>query len=68
MRYYGVELEIDMGGRDDDNADSLYNIANREGDLLYIKSDSSLDEGMELVSHPCSVQYRKSLIIMVLST
>ena len=59
VRYYGVELEIDCGGRDDDNADSLYNIANRESDVLYIKSDSSLDEGMELVSHPCSVQYHK---------
>ena len=36
VRYYGVELEIDIGGRDDDNADSLYNIANRESDVLYI--------------------------------
>ena len=52
VRYYGVELEIDGGGRDDDNADSLYNIANRESDVLYIKSDSSLDEGMELVPTP----------------
>ena len=61
MRYYGVELEIDMGGRDDDNADNLYNIANRESDVLYIKSDSSLDEGMELVSHPCSARSEKRL-------
>ena len=61
VRYYGIELEIDCGGRDEDNADSLYNIANREDDLLYIKSDSSLDEGMELVSHPCSVQFHKRL-------
>lgn len=59
VRYYGVELEIDGGGKDDNNAESIYNTANRHSDVLYIKSDSSLEEGMELVSHPCSVQYHK---------
>ncbi len=59
VRYYGVELEIDGGGKDDDNAESIYNMANQHSDVLYIKSDSSLDDGMELVSHPCSVQYHK---------
>ncbi|MBQ4396804.1 MAG: amidoligase family protein [Clostridia bacterium] len=59
VRYYGVELEIDGGGKDDNNAESLYNTANQHSDVLYIKSDSSLEEGMELVSHPCSVEYHK---------
>ena len=59
VRYYGVELEIDCGGKDNESAESIYDIANQCEDVLYIKSDSSLDEGMELVSHPCSVQYHK---------
>lgn len=59
VRCYGVELEIDRGGKDDDNADTLESIANREEEILYIKSDGSLDEGMELVSHPCSLYYHK---------
>ena len=59
IRYYGVELEIDKGGHYDNNAEELYNIANRNDNVLYIKSDGSLDDGMELVSHPCSLQYHK---------
>ena len=60
IRYYGVELEIDKGGKDDGNAEVLYNIANSDEENLYIKSDSSLSDGMELVSHPCSLQYHKT--------
>ena len=55
-----VELEIDKGGKDDGNDEILYNIANSDEENLYIKSDSSLSDGMELVSHPCSLQYHKT--------
>ena len=34
-------------------------IANECDDVLYIKSDGSLDSGMELVSHPCSLKYHR---------
>ena len=60
IRYYGVELEIDKGGKDDSNAETLYNIANSNDNNLYIKSDGSLSDGMELVSHPCSLLYHKT--------
>lgn len=58
-RYYGVELEIDRGGKDYSNAELIFQKANQHDDVLYIKSDGSLDEGMELVSHHCSVLYHK---------
>ena len=32
-------------------------IANIHDELLYIKTDGSLDDGMELVSHPCTLDY-----------
>lgn len=59
VRFYGVELEIDGGGRYDENAEKLYDIANAKNDVIYIKSDGSLDEGMELVSHPCSINFHR---------
>ncbi len=60
IRYYGVELEIDRGGFEEDNAEELYDIANEDEKVLYIKSDGSLSEGMELVSHPCSLKYHRT--------
>ena len=56
-RFLGVELEIDRGGKDTDNAQELLDIANDAETRLYIKSDSSLDDGMELVTHPMSLEY-----------
>lgn len=56
-RFFGVELEIDYGGRDEDNAEALLEIANRHHKHIYIKSDGSLDDGMEIVTHPMSLVY-----------
>jgi hypothetical protein len=55
--YYGVELEIDGGGEDSSNAETLLKIANRIEEHLYIKHDGSLTDGLELVSHPCTLDY-----------
>lgn len=54
-RYMGVEIEIDCGGESDSNARSILNVA--EEDTIYIKHDGSLDNGMEIVSHPMSLDY-----------
>lgn len=56
-RYYGIELEVDGGGKLSSNARQLLSIANAERELLYIKSDGSLDDGMELVTHPMSCTF-----------
>jgi len=56
-RYFGVELEIDLGGRDDDNAQSILEVGNTSADCIYIKSDGSLNDGMEIVTHPMSLEY-----------
>ena len=53
--YLGVELEIDEGGEDRYSAEKLLNIANAERENMYIKHDGSLDDGMELVSHPMTL-------------
>lgn len=59
-RYFGVELEIDGAGKDSDNADEILAIANRGEEHIYIKGDGSLDDGMELVTHPMSLEYHKN--------
>ena len=58
-RYFGVELEIDEGGKNGDNADTLLGIGNRVAEHIYIKSDGSLSDGMEIVTHPMSLRYHK---------
>lgn len=57
-RFFGVELEIDGAGERDSHARSLLEIGNREGAYLYIKHDGSLDDGLELVTHPASLEYQ----------
>lgn len=59
-RYFGVELEIDGAGKDDGNAKELLEIANVSNEHIYIKSDGSLDDGMEIVTHPMSLNYHKN--------
>ncbi len=57
----GVELEADCGGFDNDNAKEVLEIANKDKeDRLYIKSDGSIDDGFELVSHPMTLDYHKN--------
>lgn len=59
-RFFGVELEIDCGGESSNNANELLNIGNSSCEKIYIKHDGSLDEGMEIVTHPMTLDYHKS--------
>lgn len=55
--HYGIEIEIDGGGENHDNAKTLLNIGNKDNEHIYIKHDGSLDDGMEIVSHPMTINY-----------
>lgn len=55
--YMGVELEVDKGGEDGENAERLLNIANNMHEHIYIKHDGSLNYGFEIVSHPATLDY-----------
>ena len=57
-RYFGVELEIDGAGEDNDSARRVMEIANGNGlENLYCKHDGSLDDGFEMVTHPMTLEY-----------
>ena len=61
-RYFGVELEIDRGGESENNARTLLSIANSLEELMYCKHDGSLDDGIELVTHPLSLTYHLEIM------
>ena len=55
--YFGEELEVDKGGKDGENARTLKDMANYRHEHIYIKSDGSLNDGFEIVSHPMTLDY-----------
>lgn len=57
QRYYGVELEVDKGGKYDDYAENILDVGNQHNEHIYIKSDGSLDNGFEIVSYPMTLEY-----------
>lgn len=54
--YMGVELEIDHGNSRKQCAKDL-----SRHEEIYLKEDNSLDNGFEIVSHPCTLDYHKTL-------
>lgn len=56
-RFFGVELELDGGGKNGDKAQQILDVANNQIEHLYIKGDGSLDDGIELVTHPMTLNY-----------
>ena len=58
-RYLGVELEIDGGGESHRNAIQLQRVVNRGIEHIYTKHDGSLSNGMEIVTHPMTLEYHQ---------
>ena len=56
-RYFGIELEIDDGGHSDENARLLLEAVNTNAEYIYIKTDSSLRDGLEIVTHPMTLEF-----------
>ena len=54
--YLGVELEVDEAGKDNINAVQALRAFNQENVYGYVKSDGSLNDGFELVTHPCTLE------------
>lgn len=52
VKYLGVELELQGGGEDDDNAREIL-----DNEPLYAMHDCSLSYGFEVISHPATIDY-----------
>jgi len=61
-RFFGVELEIDKDGKLNTNAKLILADGNYSCENIYTKSDGSLDDGMEIVSHPMTLNYHINYI------
>lgn len=59
-RFLGVELEIDDGGEYNATAEKLMHVGNQDAENIYIKHDGSLTEGMEIVTHPMTLEYHRT--------
>ena len=61
--YLGVELEIEFKGniREDNMVDTVNNLYNKLGTRGYLKFDGSLEDGIEIVTHPMSLQYHQEV-------
>lgn len=57
--YLGIELEIDNGGKSEETAKFIQEFLGEEN--CYIMSDGSLTNGLEITTHPCSLNYHKQL-------
>jgi len=55
--FYGIELEIDKGGENSENAQLFLDYMNKAVEHMYIKRDGSISDGMEWVFHPMTLEY-----------
>lgn len=58
--YLGVELEVDGAGQSAAHARTVLNVMNRREEYAYVKTDGSLDDGLELVTHPCTLDEHRT--------
>ena len=56
-RFFGIELEIDCAGKDEEYARKIKEQANLRCEHIYCKSDGSLEDGFEIVTHPMTLEY-----------
>jgi len=57
--YFGAEIEIDNGGELSDTAKEIVEFMGKEN--VFCKHDGSLRNGFEIVTHPMTIGYHKSL-------
>lgn len=59
LRYFGIEVEVERGSDSPENEEAAQLISDRHNarGLLYFKSDGSLSDGFEIVSHPASFRF-----------
>ena len=61
-RFFGVELEIDDAGKLERNAEILCRLANIKENNIYVKTDGSLCDGLEIVTHPMTLDYHMNVM------
>lgn len=60
LAFMGVELEIDEGGEDNDNARAIAGCF--DDNQVYFNHDGSLNRGFEIISHPFTLGYYRETL------
>lgn len=60
LLYMGCEIEVDIGGKSEQNAKVILDKYSDKEKYLYIKYDGSLPNGFEIVTHPMTLNYHKA--------
>jgi hypothetical protein len=55
--FFGMEIEVEAGENRKDSAQYTYNRLEVENSLAYLKNDSSLNNGFEIVTHPMTYDF-----------
>ena len=59
--FLGIELEADFGGESDYNAEQLVRIFNKNKIFAYCSHDGSLNDGLEIITQPATMEYHNSI-------
>jgi hypothetical protein len=58
--HLGIELEVEFNNKNPESvAEELFSEIDDEENLFYLKRDGSLDNGFEIVTHPCSLDFHR---------
>jgi hypothetical protein len=60
--YLGVELETDAYEEKEDCAGELYDLSKEES-IFHMETDGSLDNGIEIISEPCTLEYHRNKFV-----
>lgn len=69
-RYYGCEVEVEYNSENEDlfSKSDTARYLSSQYDHLYFKNDGSLNNGVEVITYPCTIDYHKDNTTKVLKT
>lgn len=58
--HFGVEFEVEVHKDENYNVQDVMDIVHKFNKHVYFKGDTSIEHGIEIITHPCSYDYHKS--------
>ena len=60
-KYFGLEVETEYNGNEEEKIEAIENINSKEyREQIYLKQDGSLNNGIEIITHPFTYEFLKS--------
>lgn len=65
-RFYGAEVEIEVNESRGNSRKDIADIIDSCSDHIYFKNDGSLNNGVEIITHPCTIDYHRKNTCQIL--